>query len=228
MKIIISGPSGAGKDTLIDMWIASNPRVKRAITATTREPRPGEIDGVSYHFYSMEEMQAKIANGDFLEHMDVFGNIYGTPKASVDAVVDAGGVAIIRIDVQGAMELIPKMEDAVSIFILPPSLEELRRRITLRKTDSPEKIEERMDTAVAEIICSYFYDHQIVNDQLVDALAQLEDILNGGEYESFDLPNRCMFMQHNERTHDKIDKFMALAERTGISSKNPQNPVDTE
>jgi guanylate kinase len=226
MKIILSGPSGAGKDTLIDMWAESNPRIKRAITATTRAPRPGEVDGVSYHFYTIEEMKAKIANNEFLEHMNVFGNIYGTPRSSVDEIVAAGDVAIIRIDVQGAIELIPKMPDAVSIFILPPSLEELRRRIEGRKTDTPEKIEERMDTAIAEIMCSYFYDHQIVNDDINVALSGIEGILSGKTRESTELADECMNMLLNQRTIERIEKFLALADESGISSKNPQNVVD--
>lgn len=226
MKIILSGPSGAGKDTLIDMWAESNPRIKRAITATTRAPRAGEINGTSYHFYTMEEMEEKIANNEFLEHMNVFGNIYGTPRSSVDEVVAAGDIAIIRIDVQGAIELIPKMPDAISVFILPPSLEELQKRIKGRNTDTPEKIEERMDTAIAEIMCSYFYDHQIVNDDINVALSEIESILNGQTYESTVLADECMNMTLNQRTIEKIEKFLALADESGISSKNPQNVVD--
>jgi guanylate kinase len=152
--------------------------------------------------------------------MDVFGNIYGTPKSSVQDIVQDGNVAIIRIDVQGAIDVMPKMPNATTIFILPPSLEELRRRLTERGTDSPEKIEERMDTAIAEIICSQFYDCQIINDDKQAAVQQLEDILSGQIYENSDLAMKCMWMQHNERTHEKIDKFLALAEERGVSFGN--------
>lgn len=220
-ELIISGPSGAGKDTLIDMWIERNPRIKRVVTATTRAPRPNEVGGVHYHFYSHEEIQNRIDNDEFLEHMNVFGNIYGTPKSSVQSIVDNGDVAIIRIDVQGAIDVMPKLPNATTIFVLPPSLEELRRRLTERGTDSPEKIEERMDTAIAEIICSQLYDCQIVNDDRETAVQQLEDILSGQVYEDSDLAMKCMWMQHNERTHEKIDQFLALAAERGVGFEYP-------
>lgn len=174
MKIILSGPSGAGKDTLIDMWAQRNPHIKRVITATTRAPRAGEENGRDYHFYTLDEMESKIANGEFLEHMNVFGNIYGTPISSVESVVDEGNIPVIRIDVQGAIELIPKMENTTSIFILPPSLESLRQRMEKRNTESKEKIDERMDVAIAEIMCSYFYDHQVTNNDLSSAVLELD------------------------------------------------------
>lgn len=216
MKIILSGPSGAGKDTLIDLWTASNPQIKRAITATTRAPRQGEVNGVDYHFYSMDEMESKIANDEFLEHMNVFGNIYGTPKSSVDDVCNNGCIPVIRIDVQGAIELIPKVDDAVSIFIMPPSLDELRNRIVKRQTETPEKIEERMDTAIAEIMCSYFYDNQVVNDKLEDALNDLNFIINGGERINTTLADECMSATLNQRTLEKIDCFLKQAEKNGL------------
>lgn len=218
MKIILSGPSGAGKDTLIDLWTASNPQVKRAITATTRAPRQGEVNGVDYHFYSMEEMESKIANNELLEHMNVFGNIYGTPKSSVDDVCNSGFIPVIRIDVQGAIELIPKMPEATSVFILPPSLFELRARIEKRQTETPEKIEERMDTAIAEIMCSYFYDNQVVNDNLEEALQDLNFIIRGGERISTSLADECMGMELNQRTIEKINCFLVQAEKNGLKS----------
>lgn len=218
MKIILSGPSGAGKDTLIDLWTASNPQIKRAVTATTRAPRQGEVNGVDYHFYSMEEMKSKIANDELLEHMNVFGNIYGTPKSSVDDVCDSGCIPVIRIDVQGAIELIPKMPEAVSVFILPPSLVELRKRIEKRQTETPEKIEERMDTAIAEIMCSYFYDNQVVNDNLEDALQDLNFIIQGGERINTSLADECVCMELNERTIEQINCFLAQAENNGLKS----------
>lgn len=218
MKIIISGPSGVGKDTLIDLWTSSNPQIKRAVTATTRAPRPGEVNGVDYHFYSMDEMECKIANDEFLEHMNVFGNIYGTPKSSVDDVCSQGCIPVIRIDVQGAIELMPKITDLVSIFILPPSVEELRNRIVKRQTETPEKIDERMDTAVAEITCSYFYDNQVVNNSLQDALEDLNFIVKGGERINTQLADECMCMELNQRTLEKLNNFLEQAERNGIKS----------
>ena len=220
MKIILSGPSGVGKDTLIDAWIEFNPRVKKTITATTRPPRQGEINGVSYHFYSLEEMQLRIDNDEFLEHMNVFGHIYGTPKSSVDKVVAEGGVAIIRVDVQGALELIPKMKDAISVFILPPSMEELKKRIVGRKSESKEEIEERLNTASAEIMCSFFYDNQIINDDISEAIRQLEAMLSGEIFENVDLADECMRETLNEYTLTKMNSFLNLAEKTGICAED--------
>lgn len=218
MKIILSGPSGAGKDTLIDLWTEKNPQVKRAITATTRSPRPGEVDGVDYFFYSVDEMKSKISNNEMLEHMIVFDNIYGTPKSSVEKICEDGYVPVIRIDVQGAFELMPKITDATSIFILPPSLEELKRRITNRKTETPEKIEERLDVAIAEIMCSYFYQNQIVNNDINTALSNLNSILNGANFKETELADKCLCIELNQRTIEKINFFIALADKNGLKS----------
>jgi len=227
MVIILSGPSGVGKDTLIDMWMEKNPTVKRVVTATTRAPRPGEINGQDYHFYTLEEMEDKIQNGDFLEHMNVFGDIYGTPRSSVDSVTQEGGVPIIRIDVQGAIELIPKIGDAVSVFIMPPSLEELRKRIEGRKTDTAEKIAERMETAIAEIACAYFYDHQVVNNDLEEACKVLDGILAGQESTALELAEECaMTPTLTQRTRERFEKFVDMAVQNGVCWKNPQNTVD--
>jgi guanylate kinase len=211
-KIIISGPSGSGKDTLIDAWMKINPRVKKVITATTRTPRYNEIDGVHYHFYTKSEMQERIDNGEFLEHMNVFGHIYGTPKSSVQQIVDDGDIAIIRIDFQGAMEIRPKLTDVRTVFILPPSLEELHLRLQKRGTDSAEKISERMDTAIAEIIASEYYDCQIVNDEINLAVEKLENISKGFLYKNQDLASHCVWLQHDEATHQKINQFLSLGD----------------
>lgn len=223
MKIILSGPSGVGKDTLIDKWIERNPSVKRVVTATTREQRPGEIDGVSYHFYTVQEMEQRIANDEFLEYKNVFGNIYGTPKSSVDSIVNSGGVAIIRVDVQGAIELMLKMTDAITVFILPPSLEELNNRINERKTETKEKIKERMDTAVAEIACSVFYAHHVVNDDLSAAVDRLENILNGIDYKNLDLARSIGDSNHSKEANDKIREFMIFAGQTILNAFKLKN-----
>lgn len=175
--VIVSGPSGVGKDTVIDAWIAQNPRVQRVITCTSRQPRDGEVNGVHYHFFTPEEMQAKEAAGDFYEMKNVHGNFYATPKKGVQDILDAGGIAVLRIDTQGAIELMPKMPHAVTVFIDPPSFEELERRIRSRALDSEEVIQTRLKNARNEIACSLRYRHIVTNDVVEHAVRKLEYII---------------------------------------------------
>jgi guanylate kinase len=175
--VVLSGPSGVGKDTLLDAWRARNPRVQRVVACTTRNPRPGEVDGVDYHFLTREEFLAKAEKGDFLEHKEVYGNFYATPNASVDALLNEGKIAILKIDVQGALAVKPLRPDALLIFILPPSEEVLPARITGRGTDSPEVIQRRLDEAHAEIAQASEYHHRVVNDDLQRAVDELEVLI---------------------------------------------------
>ena len=217
MQIIISGPSGVGKDTLIDEWIKQNPLVKRAVTSTSRPPRDSEQDGIDYHFLSRSDMDKKIQNGEFLEHKEVFGELYGLPKGSVDTIVDAGGIAIIRVDVQGALELMPKMPSAHSIFILPPSLSELQKRIENRKSDTEEKIKERMDTAIAEIIFSCFYKNHIFNIHTPNAVRHLENVLKGWVYKTDLLTIECLSLKEQSAlTMEKLQIFSKLAKENNL------------
>ncbi|MBV6458416.1 MAG: Guanylate kinase [Fimbriimonadaceae bacterium] len=179
LVVILSGPSGVGKDTLIDRWHAVDPRVERVVAATTRSPRDGEVDGVDYHFKTESEFVAMIGRGDFLEHKEVHGRRYGTPLADMNRRLEAGKITILKIDVQGALEAMAKLPDAVSIFILPPSREELRQRILARATDSPEAIEQRLVTAEAEMDLADRYAHRVVNRDVSRAVAELASIVNG-------------------------------------------------
>ncbi len=148
---IISAPSGAGKTSLVGKLITEDDRIVVSISSTTRDMRPGEENGVNYHFLSLEAFEAKINEDDFLEHAKVFENYYGTSKTSVDNQLKAGKDVILEIDWQGAQQVRKKIPEATSIFILPPSREELLRRLTGRGTDSEEVIAKRMQEASSEM-----------------------------------------------------------------------------
>lgn len=164
--VILSGPSGVGKDTVLNAWRAANPRVRRVVAYTTRAPRAGEVDGEDYHFVTFPEFLLKAEAGDFLEHKQVHDNWYATPLRDMEAMLAEGLIAVLKIDVQGAIEAMGLRPDAKSVFLLPPSDEELERRIRSRKTDSPEAIERRLRNARAEIALSHHYAFRIVNDDL--------------------------------------------------------------
>lgn len=175
--IIFSGPSGVGKDTLLEAWAERNPRVKKVTAYTTRAPREGEANGQDYHFVDRDTFDRLAQEGAFLEFKEVYGNGYATPNQGVDDLLVAGELAILKIDVQGALEAMEKRPDALSIFILPPSTEELERRIRDRATDSPEQIKKRLDNALLEIEIGAKYHFRVVNDQVDSAIEELEAIV---------------------------------------------------
>lgn len=178
--VILSGPSGVGKDTVLDAWRAGNARVQRVVAATSRSPRPNEVDGIDYHFLSREGFLAKVARNELLEYKEVFGNFYGTPLDGLQKLLKDGKIAILKIDVYGALEVIPKRPDALTIFLLPPSEEELEARLRSRSTDSEEDVELRLKTAHEEIAIGMSqYSHHVVNDEIGRAVAELEEIVNG-------------------------------------------------
>ncbi|WP_044408200.1 guanylate kinase [Thiomicrospira microaerophila] len=173
---IISAPSGAGKTSLVSRLIALDPIIRVSISTTTREMRPGEQHGVNYFFVNQEEFKAKIDDNAFLEHAKVFKNYYGTSKHSVIDQLNAGQDVILEIDWQGAQQVRHIFPHAYNIFILPPSLEELERRLTGRGTDSKEVIDHRMDQAVAEMSHFAEFDYLVINDDFDAALHQLHSI----------------------------------------------------
>jgi guanylate kinase len=177
--VILSGPSGVGKDTVIDAWRLSNSNVERVIAATTRTPRPGEVDGVDYHFLSLPEFEQRASQGAFLEHKLVHGNWYATPLAELNAGLVAGKVMLLKIDVQGALSVMALRPDALTIFLMPPSDAELEKRLRSRLTETEEQIRERLKTAREEIALSNRYQHLVVNDEVVHAVQQLEDLVHG-------------------------------------------------
>lgn len=175
---IISGPSGTGKGTICDRVLEER-RIDLSISMTTRAPREGEIDGVDYYFVTKEEFEKNIAAGMMLEYANVFDNIYGTPKEAILNKLDRGRDVILEIDVQGSLQVREKMpEDSVLIFILPPSMEELRSRLTRRATDAAEVIEKRLKGALNEIKLIGEYDYYVVNDDLDRAVSEVLSIID--------------------------------------------------
>jgi len=144
------------------------------VAYTTRSPRNGEVDGVDYNFVSRDVFLAKAQKGDFLEYKEVHGNFYATPLSDLERMLEQGLVAILKIDVQGALSVIPLRPDALSIFILPPSSEELERRIRSRALDDTEAIEKRLQNARDEIEISYLYQYQVINKDVDEVVSQLE------------------------------------------------------
>lgn len=170
---VLSGPSGAGKGTLVSRLLTAMPDAWVSISATTRQPRPGERDGVSYYFMDQSRFDELVSQGGFLEWATVHGNSYGTLKSSVQEHMDTGFQVILEIDVQGALQVREAMPQAHLIFIEPPSLEELERRLRGRGTETEEVIRKRMKTAKVEVAHKMEYDIRVVNDDLNRATDEL-------------------------------------------------------
>ena len=179
--VIISVPSGVGKDTIIDAWKKSNPLVERVVTYTTRQPRDGEVDGVDYHFVKKDTFFKMAKQGEFLEHKEVHDNHYGTPVMGVTEIVNAGKIAVLKIDIQGALTLMPKINGLISIFLMPPSMEELERRLKLRDTESASQIRTRIRNAKKEIAASVHYTATVVNDKVDRAVNEIEKLVSGAK-----------------------------------------------
>ena len=178
LLLVISGPAGVGKGTINISLISRNSDIRMSVSATTRPPRPGEIDGVHYFFKTEEEFHKMIESGAFLEYMRVFNtHYYGTPKSFVEQELAEGRSVILEIDVQGAMRVKAAYPDAVLIFIAPPSMSELKSRLIHRGTESSEAIDRRFETAYQEMKYINQYDYVVVNDILDLAIARTEDII---------------------------------------------------
>jgi guanylate kinase len=171
--LVITGPSGVGKGTLIKGLLERVPGLQLAVSATTRKPREGEVNGVDYHFLSGADFDRRVAAGEFVEHAEYAGNRYGTLKSELSR--PARGI-VLEIDVQGARQVREALPEAVSIFIEPPSFEDLERRLRARASDRPEQIERRLDAARDELLAAEEFDHRIVNADLKRALHELEEL----------------------------------------------------
>ncbi|MCD6213778.1 MAG: guanylate kinase, partial [Candidatus Desulfofervidus sp.] len=174
---VISAPSGTGKTTLVRLLLSRFPTLSFSISYTTRLPRPGEVDGQHYFFVSEKEFKRSIARGEMLEWAKVYGHYYGTPLHFVKEKIAAGKDVILDIDIQGAQEVKKKIPEAILIFIIPPSWEELQRRITNRSTDSLEVIKKRLKAARKEIKVARDFDYIVINDILENALQELTSII---------------------------------------------------
>ncbi len=179
---VISAPSGCGKGTILSEVLKEFKNIHYSVSATTRSPREGEVNGVNYYFITREEFETEIENGGMFEYAEFCGNYYGTPKAKVIEKLNLGIDVILEIETVGAMKVKKAYPDAVLIFILPPSIDTLRERLVGRGTEALDVIERRVGEAASEIEKSYDYDYVLVNDNLMDAIEGLETIMKSCKY----------------------------------------------
>lgn len=175
--IVLTGPSGVGKGTLLRSLLKCHPELYLSISVTTRAPRPGEVDGKSYYFVTRTTFERMVANAELLEWAEFAGNFYGTPRAAVEEQIRQGNWVILEIELEGARQIRKTFPDALRIFILPPSLSELEHRIRSRAQDSNEAIARRLQRAREEIDAANEFDIQIVNDDFEKALEAIEETL---------------------------------------------------
>lgn len=181
LLIVISGPSGAGKGSICKE-LAKMLRIDMSISATTRQPREGEVDGKNYFFITKEEFMDKIQKDGFLEYAEVYGNFYGTPKDYVMDKIEIGKDIVLEIDFQGALQVKEKYPEGIFIFILPPSLEELKNRIVLRGSETEKSIKERFSSALKEISYIDKYDYCVINDEVEKAANKVKVIIEAENY----------------------------------------------
>ncbi len=178
---VISGPSGAGKGTLVALVRSRCPRIGLTVSATTREPREGEVDGTSYYFLSDDEFMRRVDAGEFVEWAEVHGHRYGTLASEVSSKLEAGSSLVLEIDVQGAFQVKERFPDAVLVFIMPPSLEVLRDRLVRRGTETEESLALRLANAEREMALADRYDDVVVNDDLEVAAEELMGVIEKHE-----------------------------------------------
>lgn len=181
---IVSGPSGSGKDTVLAELFRNKPDLLFSISSITRAMRPGEREGEKYNFISREKFEDMIKNDELLEHNIFVGNYYGTPRKPVEKAVNEGKDIIIEVDVNGAAQIRQKLPEAVSIFIMPPSFAELKRRLVGRGTESEELIEKRLDSALGEIKRAAEYDYIIVNDSITAAADDIMSVILSSSFKT--------------------------------------------
>ena len=183
LLVVLSGPSGVGKDAVLAELRKARPGIWYTVTATTRPRRPNEVDGVDYFFYTESQFTAMILNDEFLEHAKVYGYLYGVPKGTVNQALDDGADVIIKTDIQGAATIRKSAPDAVLIFLDPPDMPELTRRLTERMTESPDALKVRIATAQRQMEEGSKFDHRVVNHsgKLDDAVAEIKRIISESE-----------------------------------------------
>jgi guanylate kinase len=205
---IISAPSGSGKSTLVNRLMAADKNLIFSVSYTTRDPRGAEVDGQQYHFISRAEFEARIANGEFLEHAQVFDNYYGTHRGILERGRTEGRDVVLDIDVQGARQLKEKIPDAVSVFILAPSRDELAKRLRARSEDSEEVIRRRLAGAAQEIQDYRLYDYVLVNDDVDLASERLQAIVEA-ERTGHDNPGVNAMRRTNPEVTARVEQILA-------------------
>lgn len=203
LLIVLSGPSGSGKNTVCDMAKEVMPNIWESVSMTSRKPRKGEVDGKDYYFVSEEKFEKNIEDGKMLEHAKFAGNYYGTPRESVQKQLDAGKDVLLVIEIQGALQIKEKIPQALFVFLLPPSMKELKRRLRMRKTETEEKLMERFETAYKEINELPKYNYVIVNDKADEAARKLEAIINA-EKCRVDRIEEVFLDTDEERLHEEL------------------------
>ncbi len=198
LLVVVSGPSGSGKGTILNLLMKQNDKVRSSISATTRKPREGEADGVNYFFKSVDEFQEMIKKQELIEWVEYCNNYYGTPKAYIENTKNQGFDVILEIEVEGAVNIKKKYPDCVLVFILPPSFDELKKRIENRGTENDKVIEQRLERAKKEIEYIKYYDYVIINDVLQDAVDNLNSILKSERFKfsrNADILNRLKYKE---------------------------------
>ena len=185
--IVFSGPSGCGKGTVLSEFLKDRKNVFVSVSATTRSPRPGEVDGKHYYFLTKEDFEKKISQNGMLEYANYCGNYYGTPKKEVFDRLENGYDVILEIEVNGAKQIKEKCENAVLIFVAPPSIKELNARLSGRNTEDEQTIKNRIRAAFDELKCACDYDYIIVNDEVKAAAGRLENIIEASRYNKINM-----------------------------------------
>lgn len=202
LLIVLSGASGTGKSTIIKEVLKNDPNTRLSVSATTRKKRPGEVDGINYHFVDTDDFSAMIEQDKFLEYASYCGNMYGTPKQAVDDMRNAGINVILEIEVDGAMQIVQKCKDAVMLFLMPPSFEELSRRLVDRETEPADVVNARLEVALLEIKKAVQYDYIVVNDNVEECAKIVESIIQTAVYGSKQMEDFVVEVIKNAQTSD--------------------------
>ncbi len=216
LLVVLSGPSGCGKNTIINKVMEKNKNIWLSISCTSRAPRGEEKNGVNYYFLSRDEFEQEIADGEFLEYAEYSKNYYGTPKKYIKEHLDNGEDVILEIEIQGALKVKEKIKEALFIFILPPSMKELKRRLEARKTEDQEKIDMRFKRAYEEINEVSKYNYVVVNDEVDIAASKVQAILDA-ERCRVDRIEEVYLNTEEERVHEKLLEDKKDFENEGIS-----------
>lgn len=200
LLIVFSGPSGVGKGTVLKEYLKKFPNTAFSVSATTRAPREGEVDGQHYYFMTRSDFDQLVDQGGFLEHAQFAGNCYGTPRGPVDKNLEQGIDVVLEIEVQGALQVKEKCPDAILIFVMPPSYAELRRRLIGRGTEDMATVERRLSNAAREMGIAKEYDYIVINDSVEDAALQLENIICAAKHSAKYLKQFIDEVEHDAET----------------------------